>query len=57
MESPVTIPIRHARLFSEAMLEFSIVMDVADIIFHPSLLTSRVDDVGATHRYYAAWSL
>jgi hypothetical protein len=32
MESPVTIPISHARLFSEAMLEFSIVMDVADFI-------------------------
>jgi hypothetical protein len=70
MESPATIPIRRAQLFIEAMLELSvttgnhpslqwssIATDVADIIFHPSLLTSWADDVETARRYYAAWSL
>jgi hypothetical protein len=57
MESPTTIPIRRERLFSEATLELPVAMGVAHIIFHPSLLTSWADDVGAAHRYYATWPL
>jgi hypothetical protein len=30
---------------------------VANVSFHPSLLTSRATDVKATSRYYDAWSL
>jgi hypothetical protein len=65
MESPMTIPMRRVRLFSEATLELlvatgnlpsllwsSVAMGVADIIFRPSLLTSQADDVGAARHYY-----
>jgi hypothetical protein len=47
MESPATIPMRHARLFSEATLELPVAMGVADVIFRPSLLTSQADDIEA----------
>jgi hypothetical protein len=31
--------------------------DVANVSFHPSLLTSRAVDVKIAHRYYDTWSL
>jgi hypothetical protein len=35
-------------------LELPIAMGVTDVIFCPSLLTSRADDVGAARHYYVA---
>jgi hypothetical protein len=46
MESPVTIPMRRTRLFSEATLKLLAATGVVDVIFCPSLLTSRDNDVG-----------
>jgi hypothetical protein len=55
MESPTNIVMRCARLFSEATLELPVATGVADVVFHPSLLTSQADDVGAACYYYAVW--
>jgi hypothetical protein len=35
----------------------SVAAGVADVMFHPLLLTSHVVDVNATRRYYAVWLL